>query len=275
MTKAQQSQDRARQQETANKVQLTYADDSAIAIITLNDPDLGNPMSPEMAEAFASVVGSLKDQQDLKAAIVQGAGKDFSVGGHRDMLTHLASSSMSAEARHDFMMGFYDHWLSVLESPVPVIAAIEGACIGVAPIFACVSDICIADETANFQITFAGLGLYPGMAMSYALPKLIGSQRAALLMVTGAPFSGREAFELGLVSKCVPKGTVRDEAITMARQISANVAEVVRPLTQALRTKRADLQAALESDAARQAESYATPAFRSRIAKYLPDWYEK
>lgn len=277
MTKAQQSQNSAalNQTATADKVQLTYIDDGAIAVITLNDPEFGNPMSPQMAEAFASVVRGLEGRKDLKAAIIQGAGKDFSVGGHRDMLTHLASSSMTAKARHDFMMGFYEHWLSVLDIPVPVIAAIKGACIGVAPIFACVSDICIADETANFQITFAGLGLYPGMAMSYVLPKLIGSQRAALLMVAGAPFSGREAFELGLVAKCAPKGTVRDEAIKTAREISANVAEVVRPLTYALRTKRNDLQAALESDAVRQAESYATPAFREQIAQYLPDWYDK
>lgn len=277
MIKAQESQESARSNrtKTEDKVQLTYADGGAIAIITLNDPELGNPMSPEMAEAFASVVRSLEGQQDLKAAIVLGAGQDFSVGGHRDMLTHLASSSMTSQARHDFMLEFYDHWLSVLDMPVPVIAAIEGACIGVAPIFACVSDICIADETANFQITFAGLGLYPGMAISYLLPKLIGRQRAALLMVAGAPFSGREAFELGLIARCVPKGTVRDEAIKTARQISGNVADVVRPLTRALRTKRNDLQAVLESDAARQAESYATPAFREQIAKYLPDWYEK
>lgn len=260
---------------TATKVQLTYVDDGAIAVITLNDPELGNPMSPEMGEAFAATVRGLQSQQGLKAAIVRGAGRDFSVGGHRDMLTHLASSAMTAKARHDFMLGFYDHWLSLLDIPVPIIAAIEGACIGVAPIFACVSDICIADETANFQITFAGLGLYPGMAMSYVLPKLIGPQRATLLMVAGAPFSGREAYELGLVARCVPKGTVHEEAIKTARQIGGNVAEVVRPLTRALRARRNDLQAALESDAARQAESYATPAFRQQIAKYLPDWYEK
>ena len=277
MTKAQESQDRpgAAEAATADKVQLAYADGGDIAIITLNDPELGNPMSPEMGDAFASIAQSLHAQRDLKAAIVQGAGRDFSIGGHRDMLTRLGSSSMTAQARHDFMLGFYDRWLSILDIPVPVIAAIEGACIGVAPIFACVSDICLADETAQFQITFAGLGLYPGMAMSYLLPKLIGPQRATLLMVADAPFSGRDAFELGLIARCVPKGTVRDEAIKTARQISGNVPEVVRPLTQALRIKRSDLQPALESDAVRQAESYATPAFRTQIAKYLSDWYGK
>jgi len=67
---------------------------------------------------------------------------------------------------------------------------------------------------------------------------------------------------------------VHEEALKIARQIAANVGEVVRPLILALRTKRSELQAILESDATRQAESYATQEFRDRIAKYLTNWYD-
>jgi enoyl-CoA hydratase len=257
------------------RVLLEFVDEGSIAVITLNDPKLGNPMSPEMGDAFREIVDRLKELKELRVAVVRGAGKNFSVGGHRDMLTRLADSSMTAEARHDFMLGFYDRWLTLLDIPVPVIAAIEGDCIGVAPIFACASDICVADESANFQITFAGLGLYPGMAISYVFPKIVGAQHAALLMVAGAPFSGSDAAACGLVAKSVTKGTAHEEALKIARQIAANAVEVVRPLTQALRIKRGELQPALESDATRQAESYATEEFRRRIAKYLPNWYEK
>ena len=240
MTKAQESQNRMPTNDAvaADKVQLSFTDSRAIAIITLNDPKLGNPMSPEMGDAFAALVGQLKRLDELRAVIVRGAGQNFSVGGHRDMLTKLADPKMSAKARHDFMLGFYDRWLWLLDVPVPVIAAIEGDCIGVAPIFACASDICVADETANFQITFAGLGLYPGMAMSYLVPKLVGAQQAVLLMV------------------------------------AANIDGVTRPLTQALRVRRSELQPMLESDATRQAESYSTREFREQIAGYLPGWYD-
>jgi len=276
MTKAQESQNRMPTNDAvaADKVQLSFSDGRAIAIITLNDPGLGNPMSPEMGDAFKASVGELKHLDELRAVIVRGARHNFSVGGHRDMLTMLAESKMSRKARHDFMLGFYDRWLSLLDVPVPVIAAIEGDCIGVAPIFACASDICVADETANFQITFAGLGLYPGMAMSYLVPKLVGAQQAALLMVAGAPFSGKEAAECGFVTKSVPNGAVHDEALKIARQIAANVDEVTRPLTQALRVRRSELQPVLESDATRQAESYSTKEFREQIARYLPGWYD-
>lgn len=276
MTKAQESQSRTQTTNAvaADKVQLSFTDGRAIATITLNDPQLGNPMSPEMGDAFTALVFQLRQLNELRAVIVRGAGQNFSVGGHRDMLTKLADPKMSAKARHDFMLGFYDRWLSLLDIPVPVIAAIEGDCIGVAPIFACASDICVADETANFQITFAGLGLYPGMAMSYLVPKLVGAQQAALLMVAGAPFSGKEAAECGFVTKSVPKGAVHEEALKIARQIAANVDGVTRPLTQALRVRRSELQPILESDATRQAESYSTKEFREQIAKYLPGWYD-
>ena len=275
MTKPQESQNRMPTNDAvaAEKVQLSFVDGRTIAIITLNDPKLGNPMSPAMGDAFAALVDQLKQLGELRAVIVRGAGQNFSVGGHRDMLTKLADPQMSAEARHDFMFGFYDRWLSFLDIPVPVIAAIEGDCIGVAPIFACVSDICVADETANFQITFAGLGLYPGMAMSYLIPKVVGAQQAALLMVAGAPFSGKEAAECGFVTKSVRTGSVHQEALRIARQIAANVDGVTRPLTQALRVKRGELQPVLESDATRQAESYSTKEFREQIARYLPGWY--
>lgn len=259
----------------SEKIKFTLLDDDMIAIIVLNDPKLGNPMSPEMGDEFRAIVEHTKTLKTLRAVIVRGAGNNFSVGGHREMLTGLAAPSMSERARHDFMLGFYNKWLSLLEIPVPVIAAIEGDCIGVAPIFACASDISVADETANFQITFAGLGLYPGMAMSYVVPKLVGAQRAALLMVAGAPFSGREASDAGFVARSVPKGTVHDEALKIACQVVANEPTVVRPLTLALRLKRDELQPVLESDAARQAASYATAEFRKHIEEYLPNWYAK
>jgi enoyl-CoA hydratase/carnithine racemase len=254
-------------------VDLDFSDDGAIAILTLDDLKRGNAMSPEMGDAFSGAVQRLKEHDKLRAAIVRGAGNNFSIGGSRDMLTHLGDPILTAEARHSFMLGFYDRWLTVLDIPVPVIAAMEGDCIGVAPVFACVSDIALADESANFHITFAALGLCPGMAMSYLVPKRVGAQQAAVLMVAGAPFSGRRAADCGLVARSVSKGTVHQEALALARQIAANDPATVRTLTQTLRVKRSQLQATLESDAARQAESFGTDEFRGQIARYLPHWY--
>src|SRR5215467_10611461 len=130
---------------STEKVQFTLVENETIGIVVLNDPELGNPMSPEIGDQFRATVERTKTLRNLRAVIVRGAGRHFSVGGHREMLTKLAARSMTETARHNFMLDFYDKWLSLLEVPVPVVAAIEGDCIGVAPIFACASDICVAD----------------------------------------------------------------------------------------------------------------------------------
>jgi enoyl-CoA hydratase len=254
---------------------LDLVDDGMIAIVALNDPPTANAMSPEMGDAFGQVLESLKTKKALRAVIVRGAGKDFSIGGHRDMLSKLTDPSMSAKARHEFMLGFYARWLKIVDVPVPVIAAIEGECIGVAPVFAFVSDIALADETAHFEITFTNLGFYPGMALPKLVPDQIGRQRAALTMLGALPFSGAEAERLGVVARAVPMGTVHEAALALARQIARTAPATSRAMTKKLRVKREDLLAELDENADMQAQSYASEEFRERIAQYLPDHYRK
>ena len=227
-----------------------------------------------MGDAFRKVVEALKTAPDLRVAVIRGDGKDFSIGGARQMLSSLADPKLSFEERRTFMLGFYDRWLSVLDIPVPTIAAIQGECIGIAPIFACAADIAVAEDTARFQITFTNLGFYPGMALSYLLPRAVHRQQSNLMMLGARPFSGREAAEAGFVARSTPPGRLMDEVMTLAREIAANEPDTTRALTQALRVTREDLKPALEADGRRQAESYGTAAFRERIAVYLPDHYQ-
>jgi enoyl-CoA hydratase/carnithine racemase len=151
MTKAQESSDKkvTSKSDPGAKVQLEFVDDGAIAIVTLNDPKLGNPMSPVMGDAFSRAVSEIQSDANVKAVVVRGVGKDFSVGGHRDMLIRLGSGAMTELELHDFMLGLYNRWLPMLDLEVPVISALQGDCIGVAPVFACAPDIALADETLN------------------------------------------------------------------------------------------------------------------------------
>src|SRR5215831_16035467 len=143
-------------------VELDFLDEGQIAVVTLVDKARSNAMSPEMGDAFRAVVEKLKIAPDLRATVICGHGRDFSIGGARQMLSGLAVPSLSFDARRTFMLEFYQRWLSILEIPVPTIAAIQGECIGIAPIFACAADIAIAEDTTRFQITFTDLGFYPG-----------------------------------------------------------------------------------------------------------------
>jgi 2-(1,2-epoxy-1,2-dihydrophenyl)acetyl-CoA isomerase len=253
---------------------LEYLDGKSIAVITLDDAAHANAMSPEMGDAFSRAVREIQKESGARAAVIRGAGKDFSIGGHRDMLIRLGNGSMTEQQLHDFMLAFYDRWLLMLDLEVPVISALQGDCIGVAPVFACAPDIAVADETLNLQVTFAGIALYPGMALPWLLARKVGASRAALLTMSNLAVSGREAERLGLVERCVPAGQAFDEALRVARDIAASGPETVRLLKKNLGLQRGELQAELERNAMQQARDFRTAEYRARIAHYLPNHYD-
>jgi enoyl-CoA hydratase/carnithine racemase len=258
---------------TAPTVHLERIDDGAIAVLTLDDSGRADAMSPQMGDVFTRHIRSIQDDPSLKAVVIRGAGKDFSIGGHRDMLIELGNGKRTEAELHDFMLKFYDRWLPVLDLPVPVIAAMQGDCIGVAPVFACVADVAYADETLNLQVTFAGLGFYPGMALPALLCRKIGPYRATLLTTSNEAISGKEAERLGLIERCVPAGAAYGEALKTARAIASSAPSVVRLLKRNLGIKKAELVAELEANAAQQAIDFHSDEYRKRIANYLPDHY--
>jgi len=254
-------------------VHLESLDDGAIAVLTLDDSKGTNVMSPEMGDVYSRHIASILKNPAVKAVILRGAGKNFSIGGHRDMLIDLGRAGRGDKELHDFMLAFYDRWLQILSIHVPVIAVLQGDCLGVAPIFACVADIAFADETLSLQVTFAGLGLYPGMALPTLLARKVGPYRASLLTMTNELVSGREAERIGLVERCVSAGEAYEQAVTTARAIAASASSVVKLLKRNLGIKKTDIDAELEMNAQQQARDFQTDEYRTRAASYLPNYY--
>jgi enoyl-CoA hydratase/carnithine racemase len=112
---------------------LEYLDEKTIAVITLNDSDHANAMSPEMGDAFSAAIRGIQANATVRAVIIRGAGKDFSIGGHRDMLIKLGNGQMGEAQLHEFMLDFYNRWLPMLDLEIPVISAMQGDCIGSHP----------------------------------------------------------------------------------------------------------------------------------------------
>jgi enoyl-CoA hydratase/carnithine racemase len=254
-------------------VHLESLDDGAIAVLTLDDSKGTNVMSPEMGDVYSRHIAFILKDPAVKAVILRGAGKNFSIGGHRDMLINLGRPGRSAKELHDFMLAFYNRWLQILSIHVPVIAVLHGDCLGVAPIFACAADIAFADETLQLQITFGGLGLYPGMALPTLLARKVGPYRASLLTMTNEIISGREAERMGLVERCVPAGAAYEQAVRTARAIAASAPSIVKLLKRNLGIKKTDIDAELEMNAQQQARDFQTDEYRTRVATYLPNYY--
>ena len=225
-----------------------------VATVTLNDPRRRNAMTPALGAALADAVARLRDAPDVRAVVLTGAGDAFSGGGDLAMLEGLrAARFLDARA---FMLDFYARYLSVTSLAVPTVAAVRGAAIGAGLCVALACDLCVVDEDAKLALNFAQLGLHPGMGATYLLPRRVGAQRAAELLLTGRRFDGREAARSGVAREAAPAGEVLARAQALAAQVARNAPLAVRALKATLAPDAAALRAALENEAFRQAESY-------------------
>ena len=230
--------------------------DGFVATLILDDVRRKNAMSPELGDALAMRVEEIAPDTSIRAVVLTGAGDAFSAGGDLAMLERLRTSTFE-EAR-TFMLGFYQRYLSITQLDVPVIAAIRGPAIGAGLCVALAADIIIIDEDSKLAVNFSTLGLHPGMGGTYLVPRRVGSQRAAELLMTGRRFGGREAATWGMALEACPSERVLPRAKELAEQIANAAPLVTRALKKQLGVDRAALSAALDREAFEQASSYAS-----------------
>ncbi len=234
--------------------------DGGIVVLTLDDPDRRNAMTESMGDALADAAADLGADPDVRVVVVTGAPPAFSAGGDLDMLDDLARRTRDERFdAADTMRGFYRRFLAIRDVPVPIVAAVNGHAIGAGLCVALACDLRIVAEDAKVGLNFARLGLHPGMAGSWLLPRALGPQRAAEWLYTGRLVTGRVAAEQGLALEAVPADRVTDRALELAAEIAASSPVVVRQLKATLAdVERRSLDEALEHEADCQAISYGT-----------------
>ncbi len=227
-----------------------------VAVVTLDDIAKKNAMSPELGAALRTTVKTLQNTPTVRAAVLTGAGDAFSAGGNLAMLEQLRS--VSAEEAKAFMLDFYHRFLSIIDLPMPLIAAVRGPAIGAGLAVAAACDVVIVADDAKLAINFAKLGLYPGMGSTFFLPQRVGAARARELLATGRRFTGKEAVDYGFAQEAVPSDQVLPRAKAMAKEIAASAPLVTGALKAHLGWDKEALARALEREATEQAKSYAS-----------------
>jgi enoyl-CoA hydratase/carnithine racemase len=245
---------------------VRYDLDGSIGIITLDRPDNRNSMTAELLAAFAETTAMANADPKLRCVVVTGSGTTFSAGA--DFKSTLGEGA--ALEPHERSYAMYVPFLSLLELEVPVIGALNGHAIGGGFGLALVCDIRIGALEAKYGANFVKLGLAPGMAISYMLPRLIGIARASELLYTGRLVDGGEAERIGILSRAVPAADVLGEAMTIARTIAANAPIAVQETKRGIR-RGLDLHVheAARAEAHAQARSIATDDAREGIAALL------
>jgi enoyl-CoA hydratase len=238
--------------------------EGAVATLVLNDPERRNAMSQAMGEQFAARIAELAADPALRALILTGRGRAFSAGGDLGMIQERADAGAARagsprRAVAEAMRSFYQLFLSVRDVPCPTIAALNGAAVGAGLCVALACDLRIASASARLGLNFTALGLHPGMAATWMLPRLVGPARAAELLYTARLVTGEEAAALALVNRALPPEEVLPAARALAAECAAAAPLANRAVKRALaRSAGASLEDQLAFEAEEQAATLAS-----------------
>jgi enoyl-CoA hydratase/carnithine racemase len=193
--------------------------------VTLNRPAVSNALNTQMGLDLLDVFTELAAQPDLhRAVVVTGAGPRAFCGGG-DLKERQGMSDAAWQAQH---LIFERMIRAVIEAPMPVIAAVNGAAYAGGCELALGCDFIYAARTARFALTEVTLGIMPGAGGTQNLPRAVGLRRAKEVLLTGRPFSAEDACAWGMVNRLCDADAVVREAIDTATAIAANAPISVR-----------------------------------------------
>ena len=195
--------------------------EDSVGLITINKPPV-NALTPDVREELIALVEELKNNKEIRALVITGAGEKMFVAGAdiKDFPQQMEEGPRPNAEGFQKCFSFFEN------APYPVIAAINGIALGGGTELALACDIRIADEKARLGLPEVNLGLMPGLGGTQRMARVVGMAKAKELLFLGAVVKADEALRIGLVHKVVPQGTVLEEAMNMAKQFakSAGVA---------------------------------------------------
>lgn len=235
----------------------------AIATVTLSRPLAANAFNSQMALELQHIFSTLAN--NIRVAILTGEGeKAFCAGA--DLKERLGMDTQSWQTQHQL---FRKSLRSIMECPVPVIAAVNGAAYGGGLELALGCDFIYASATARFAFPEVTLGIMPGMGGTQNLPRAIGQRRARELLLTGKAFSAQEAYGWGLANKLCSPQSLMDEAFSCARAIASAAPLSVNAIKLATsKTSHLPIDEALLSESAYYKHLLSTDDRREGIAAF-------
>ncbi|WP_366654798.1 enoyl-CoA hydratase family protein [Fodinicurvata sp. EGI_FJ10296] len=192
----------------------------AVATITLNRPDRKNPLTFDSYAELRDLFRTLAEDDEIKVVVVTGAGGNFSSGGDvMEIIGPLTKMTMPDLLRFTTMTG--DLVKAMRACPQPIIAAVDGVCVGAGAIIAMASDLRYGTPESKVAFLFTRVGLAGcDMGACSILPRIIGQGRASELLYTGRSMDGAEAERWGFYNALATPDEVLDTASTMARRLA-------------------------------------------------------
>ncbi|HTU38619.1 MAG TPA: enoyl-CoA hydratase-related protein [Acidimicrobiales bacterium] len=250
----------------------TFELDGHVATITYNRPDALNAINGEMRRDLNEAFTRFRDDDEAWVAIVTGAGRAFCAGGDlrdgRGSAGEFAGTFWEKPTINSFESGW--------EIFKPVIAAVNGYCLGYGLTLATWCDFVVASERAEFGLPEVRLGV-PAIVASIRLPQRVNWADAMELLLTGERISAHRALEMGLAWKVVPHDTLLDEAHALAQRLLAGAPLAQRAMKEmAMRTRHlASLEAIRFGETMRLVTAStedAAEGMRAAAERRPPEW---
>jgi enoyl-CoA hydratase len=230
-----------------------------VATLTLNNPAERNTLTAPMVADILSAMDRIESDESIGALVVTGAAPAFCAGANLGNLAEATEGSLGV---------IYEGFLRIARSPLPTIAAVNGAAVGAGMNLALGCDVRIAARRAKFDTRFLQIGLHPGGGHTWMFRRIAGPQAALAAVVFGEVLDGAEAERVGLVYRCVDD----DQLLAEAQQMAARAASAPRELVIATKQTIKDMAdvathpEAVKRELVPQLWSAGQPWFAERIA---------
>jgi dihydroxynaphthoic acid synthetase len=210
-----------------------------VAWITINRPEARNAFREQTLDELIHAFRSTRNDASIACAVVTGAGdKAFSAGG--DFGAMMKLNWTNAAHWNDRMLGTA---MTIRGLPIPVIAMVNGWCMGGGHELALWCDLVIASDDAMFGQSGAKVGACPTVGATQYLPRIIGERRAREMIFLARTFTAAEAVEIGLINKVVPKASLRAETGKWCESIKSHSGQTIRMTKKSLNHESDELYA--------------------------------
>jgi 2-(1,2-epoxy-1,2-dihydrophenyl)acetyl-CoA isomerase len=240
-----------------------------VATLTMNRPESMNSLSLQLKAELVGTLADVAADPAVRAVVLTGTGRGFCVG--QDLAEHIGLLQSDDPAP---LRTVRDHYnpiaTSLIAMPKPVIAAVNGTAAGAGASLAFACDFRIVSENAKFLLAFANVGLGLDTGVSWTLPRLIGTGRAAELALLAEPITAQAAQQYGLVTELVAADEVVPTAQKLAAKLAAGPTTAYAAIKQALHFSAShSLAESLENEAVQQATAGATVDHAAAVAAFV------
>ena len=229
---------------------ILITDDGPVRVIRMNRPEKKNALTLAMYDAMAAAIEGVAATSGIRCLVIAGNETAFCAGNDLNDFVAMAQSGALGQPILRFLY-------ALARCDIPLVAAVNGAAVGVGTTMLLHCDQVIAGDGATFATPFVALGLVPEAASSLLAPRLMGHARAFSLLVRGEKLGAAEAKAAGIVTAVAPPHEVDDRALAAARAIAALPAEGVRLSRRLMRGSADAIVARIDEEA---------DAFRKRLA---------